>query len=787
MRINIAVTSALLTLLTGIIVWSLQPTQKAFSWVELSNYDYLIGYIPGQSERPTGPFPTLGEYQAAIDAMTQAVGGRYYPYAAIGKMGRRLILQSGESYPLFREEYVSSGYFEARRVTAQYGRLLQSDEEHSVVLGYRLAREIFGDPSQAVGQLVTLETPNSSQSAEEVAIVGVLSPSPAQDPDIDTDDALIGSLEPELQADGLPSMLPLFLQVSFHSQAEVQRVVPELNAWTKEYFGEYGDIATANSLVDRRQSYIESTLPKIAARRVTFVTFGIALAASALLVLYAQSYWYLLRRRQLLGVEKALGATRRHLALRLIGAQLPWGILGGLLGWVGLWSLYSILPRVFLMRPPVVVLGVSLLIPALALLVLAVAISLPILTQSAMSLLRGRAKGSRVRPLLWLVYGGLALALAGGLAASQVFSQVEQESGALKAQFGLMYTLQAGAAVIDDRVERAFEAGTDFAPIFSEADARDLEALEGVREAAMAQTIPNLTVTLDGVSAQLRAVAAGETYLDFMELQLAQGDATGCVLGSEAAEQLGAALGQTLVLAGLEGPIPCTVTGILGTPPELWSWLVQDLPELIAPPSDGLGLPLPDYTANPFRSIRILLKLGSPEAEQAVRDWQEANFPDVQAEVIPYTPDVETLLSSLRVQAQLFLLIALLAAALSTWGIIGGFLALLEAERFQIALDRALGLSLRHMTRRWWLQTLGLGFISAILGLGVGYLLTARLYNALALDIPNLPSREALVFSPEIVLAIVIALFILSAGLTFMASRWLKRQSSLTLLKEGVL
>lgn len=788
MRFVCGVTAMLLSLLIGVTVWALMPTHKVFSWVETSELDYLVGALPSSGRPPIPPAVPFNHYPEALESLRAQVKGRYFPYVSLGTLGRRLTLKSGHSFPIFNESYVSEGFFKARQVNAQYGRLVHQGDESAIVLGHKLAREIFGDPSLAVGQAVELGSPISPNNVQSVEIIGVLTPSPAQDPHLDVDEGIVGILGSDLAAEVFNNLdiLPLIINIRFRLSSDIQDILPELEMWAKGYFGSEGRVVSANSFVDDRRITIQRTLPRIAARHVTFVSFGITLAFSALLALYAQSYYHLLRRRQLLGVEKALGATRRQLTLRLIGTQLPWGLVGGLLGGFGVWSLYDILPKVFLTRPPIIVLVAAVLTPLLALLVLAAVASWPLLTQSAMSLLRGRMKGSRVRPLFILVYGGLAFALAGGLAASQVFVQVQREVEALQTQFGLMYSLQAGDAVIDDRTDRAFEAGSDFSPVFTSQDAKALEDLRGVREATVAQTLPNLSVTFNDVSTQLRAVAADDQYLEFMELQLIKGDAAGCVLTETSASDLGIAVGQELVLAGLQGPLPCQISGILQNPPELWSWLVQDLPELIVPPLDGLGLPLPGYNAIPFRSIRILVKLSSPEAELAVREWQATNFPDVQAELLPYTPDVETLLSSLRIQAQLFLLISLLAAVLSIWGIIGGFLALLEAERFRIALDRALGLSLQRMSRRWWFQTLGLGLLSSLLGLAIGYLFTVRLYNALALNIPNLPSRDTLVFSSELVIIIIFVLFILSAGLTLMATRWMKRQSSLTLLKEGV-
>lgn len=785
MRLNLIVSAALLSLLTGVLVWALRPTHKVFSWVELSSRDYLIGYLPGRGQPFGEAQVTLEDYADAIEDLESRVPGDYAPFAAVGRMGRRVHLPSGESFPLFREEYVSANYFEARRVHAEEGRLLRPGETGSVVIGHLLAREHFDRPSDAVGETVNLKRPGAEGAGEQVEIVGVLAPSPAQDPDIDTDEALIGTLDSQLQPGSILASMPLFLHATFHDEADARRLVPRIEPWAESYFGSGGGVAAANSFVERRRARIEQTRPRVEARRHTFLGFAAALIASALFALYGQSYLHLLRRRQLLGVEKALGATRRQLALRLVGAQVPWGVVGGLLGWIGLWSLYDILPRAFLTRPPPAVLAAAMGAPMIALLLLAALVSVPVLTQPSMALLRGRVKSRRVRSLLVLVYGGLALALAGGLAANEVYLQVQRESGALEGHFGRMYALQAGDPVIDDRVSRAFEAGGGFSPVFSSRDARELEGLAGVEAATVAQSIPELGVTHEAKSRALSAVVGDSDYLPFMALPLLAGDPSGCVLSEDAVGDLGVAIGQTITLAGLTGPIPCRVSGVLQQPPAVWSWLVEDLPQIVAPPMDGLGLPLPGYTATPFGSTRILARLATPDGERAIEVWQARHHPEVEAEVVPYTPDVEVLLANLRGQAQLFLLIALLAGALSVWGIVGGFLALLEAERFRIAVDRALGLSIQRIAWTWWLQTLALALISGVVGVLMAAFFAHRLYNALALDIPNLPSRDVLGVSSEIILAIGLGLVALSGALTWMMARRIRRRSAMSQLKEG--
>lgn len=787
MRLNLTIAAAALSLLVGVVVWALQPTQKAFSWVATVHLDYLAGFVPGRSGlEPGAPPPnSMLDYDDALASLGSSVTGPYHAFGAMGTLGRRLVLEDGASHPLFFEQFVTPGFYGARQVGARHGRLPDPAATDEIVLGHQLAREMFPDPANAVGMTVTLAAEHVSQRA---VIVGVLEPSPAQNPVVDVDmgvAAPLGAYFSGARA-GLAAMLPLHLNIVFHDEADAERLSPRIETWVEEYFGPQGEMVRTTELMSEgARAELEQTSADVAARRVTFIAFGLLLAAAALCALYAQAHFRLLRQRQLLGVEKALGATRKQLAVRLVVTQLPWGVLGGLLGWAGLWSLYDLLPRVFLTRPPAVVLLTSLAVPIVALLALTAIVSLPLLTSSAMELLRGRLKGDRVRPILRLVYGGLALALAGGLTASQVHLQVQREIAALERQFGGMYALQTGSAHIDDRLERSFEGPGSLDPTFTVADAHSLAKVPGVRAATVAQALPNLGVSLDSRTERLRATAAGPGYLELMGLALARGDAGGCVLSQAAADGLTAGVGSTLTLAGLTDPVPCEVTGIMRDPHELWSWLVIDLPELIVPPLDGIGLPLPGYTAQPFRSIRVLLELSGSDAEEAVTDWLAANHPGAAAEVITYAPDVEQLLSSLSLQAQLFLLIASLAAALSVWGIVGGFLALLDAERFRIALDRALGLTMSHMRRQWWVRTAGLGLASAAIGVAGGYLLSARLYNALALDIPNLPSREALGLSPTLLLAVAALLLALSTALTLIAARWLARQSTLTLLKEG--
>ncbi|MBX3144356.1 MAG: ABC transporter permease [Trueperaceae bacterium] len=785
MRVIVTLTAALVSILIGTTIWSLLPTTKAFSWVELSSSDYLVGDLfpddtPGRKLVPLIDFPE------AIASLRSAVSGDYHVYAAIGQLGKRGRLENGESFPIFKEDYVSSEYFSARAVIIGHGRMFETGEAGVYVIGHALARRLFGDPASAVGQKLWLYPASAvdGPNREPSEIVGVLAPSPAQDPDNDPDEALVGSLEALTTLSGLYEVMPLhlYLVVGGTNQTET---LSRIEAWSRGFFGRDGTIAQLNVLADHRALTIAETRPRIETRRKVLLLFGSALSISALLALYAHSYWYLLQRRQSLGVDKALGATRSRLVARLMLAQLPWGGLGSAFGVAGLWSLYDIIPGTFLTRPPSLVTLLAAGAPLTALLILSALVSVPLVHAPAMELIRGKIEGGRVRLLLILVYGGLAITIAGGLAATRVQDQVRAESEALASQFGLMYSVQAGNPFIDPRAERAFEAA-DFVAAFNDADTEAIALLPGVRATSLAQAMPRLELRSDNSSTSVLAVAADRAYVALMGLRVVEGDNSGCVLVPSVARDLGVRVGDAVSITGLTGPVMCQVSGLLETHNPLWSWLVTDLPDVITPPLDGIGLALPGNTATPFTSTRVLMRFDSETAEDAVKTWLASSHPGLRAEVVPTTPDVETLLVSLRLQAGLFSLMAGLAVVLCVWGIIGGFLALLDAKRFETALDRALGLSLDGITRRWWSQMVVYSSLSAILGVAGAHLTTRALFDALALDVPNLPRADHLPLDAGSILLVALLLAVLSAVLSLTGRRWVARRSALQLLKEGV-
>lgn len=152
MRLNLTIGSALLGLLVGMVAWALHPSYKAFSWVETVELDYFAGFLPDRTAFGPGDLPPLSiaDYEAALSSLTATVQGDYDASVGIGGMGRRLVLEGGESHPVFFEQYVTPGYFAGRNVGAALGRLPEPGELGVVVIGHAFAERVFADPRSAV-------------------------------------------------------------------------------------------------------------------------------------------------------------------------------------------------------------------------------------------------------------------------------------------------------------------------------------------------------------------------------------------------------------------------------------------------------------------------------------------------------------------------------------------------------------------------------------------------------------------------------------------------------------
>ena len=783
MRLIITLSATLVTLLVGFTTWNLLPDNQVFSWIESSGNEYLIGSPSSTADRDSASFLGMTQYEAAIADLRSTVTGNYHVYASVGVLGQRLEVESDVSFPIFRQDYVSLEYFPARNLTLRAGRLFHSNEPDAYVLGADLAREMFGRAEDAVGRHVRLYSNQPGQLDRQVEIVGVLEPSPAQDPDHDPDSALVGNLSGLLERSSLYERVPLHLfMVLPHDEGAAE--MSEVQAWSSGFMGAQAQVQQINALVDRRASTIESLNPRIGARRIIMLGFGLVISIAALLALYAHAFWRLLRRLQLLGIDKALGAPTGRLIRTMVLENVPWCVLGSAVGIAVIFQWHVWFPTVFLTTPPLIVLAVASLVPLVALSALAALVSRSLVTAAPMELIRGKVQGARVRPLMAMVYVGLALALAGGLAAFTVERLVEAEVAALESQYGFLLSLQAGNPVLDPRSEQAFESG-EFRPVFTPQDAAELRSLRSVEGAALAQAIPNMEILTSHGRTTAMAMAADASYMGLMGLILAEGDSSGCVMTPGLATRLDTTIGDTVQLEGVSDKIDCRLTGILAPPAPLSDWLIEDLPELIAPPIDGLGLALPGYEGDTFASTRILLRPTRNSEGQDVLQWLEDTHPALKAELVPTAPKAADLLFNLAAQAQLFSLMSAFALTLSVWAIIGGFWALLDAERFKIALDRALGQTVGAIAKRWWQQLTYLGIASLTVGAVLGHFASIALYDALALDIPNLPLSNPQRLDPVAVIGASFLIIALSSLLSVAGHRWLTSRSTLELLKEG--
>lgn len=538
--------SFLLALIVGLGGWLLVFGARAVRWVEGSSRDYVVGRDPTLEPRSDANL-SLSHFGEALRALQRSVPGDYRAYAKTSLTGRRIELEDGASFPLFRELYVSATFFSARGVEVQRGRLWDEAEGGAAVIGYGLARRLFGAAQLAVGKRVRLYAPGAVTNTEEKVIVGVLGPSPSQDPELDADDALVLPLARRLEEE---QGEPLYLFVRFEGASEAERVVPHMRAWSEAHFGPEGIAEPIDNLVQERGRFAEDALESLAARRITLVTFTVLLTLAMVTTLYTHLGWsYALERRRL-GLERALGASRVGATLAFAKGQLLWSLIGGGAGGIGLWLLGPRLgARLGSLEPPLLLLAA--LVPSLTLLPLLVATLAPLMRQPvAVSLRPPRPRGCARLPI-YLAYGGLSLALSGGIAATQVYLHLRGEASGLEARFSRLYTLQTGASVLDFRAERALEA-LQAVPAFGGEDVRALTSLPGVRRGSLAQTLPHLTVSSGGRQLSAWTVVADGAYMGLLGLSYGEGTGApeGCAVSRRVADALRVGIGARLELSG---------------------------------------------------------------------------------------------------------------------------------------------------------------------------------------------------------------------------------------------
>jgi hypothetical protein len=229
----------------------------------------------------------------------------------------------------------------------------------------------------------------------------------------------------------------------------------------------------------------------------------------------------------------------------------------------------------------------------------------------------------------------------------------------------------------------------------------------------------------------------------------------------------------------------------------LYPWLIADFPQVITPALPGLGPFIEDsqgrnmVPTDRFYSTRILFRLSPGSNLAQVQSRFQTLNPTLRFQIVRYAPGAERALENLRWQTQLFLGLAILSCTLSIWGLISGFLALLDAQRYRLALERVIGLNLVSLQRQWWIQTLAFCGVSGTLGGGLALLLSTPLYNAFGLEVPSgepgnvLPIVTSIQTRGVFYILLVVALVFLTLTLVKIGVVYFKSQSVPRLLKEG--
>ena len=800
-RLTLVAACALIALASGLVAWAIQPATKAFAWQSQDAFTYLIAPDPqARSLRNLTPF---SKWSAVSSQLRRDAPGDYWLYASQGTMGQRLVLPSGREFPIYTTYYASEEYTLARQMGLIAGRLPKPDEGDAVALGYLFAKKIFPDPAAALGARVSLATPGLRDAQgrpkrEAVRIVGLLKPSPLQDPFFDVDAGLLRPLGPYLRDDEFAGRQTLDLIVQFKNPADASRLVPLVRAWVGKHLGPAFMVASTWSLSGSDRP--APLGPQVKARRDTLLALGLVVAFSALLATHALLLVPFMRTRRRLGIDLTLGRTRGGCLRDVTAETLPWLVLGAALGVAALGLLPSLTFEALKDRPPTGVALFALATPILAFSVLIASMIWPVVGLAPVRVIHaGLSSGQARRVLVSLAVGcGLVLLAAGG--AWSVERRVNAEAQALDARYTRLWSLQSGAVVLDTRLDRAFESDLTMEAAFGEADAQALarmptfaaavlseplprlEVRAGERSAAvLGEALPRLGVRAGGRSATVLAATAGPGYLELVGLRLARGSSGGCLVTPNLASTLKVGVGDTLQLAGLAGPVPCQVTGLLAAPTELVRWLIADLPELIAPPLAGLGLLVPGRTRTAGHSSRILVRLADGvsdrAASQVIHAWLAGKAYAASIEFIPYAPNAREQTSTLRGQARLFLVLAAAGGLLAALAVVSGLQALLDAEAQEVALDRALGWPLSYWARAHFQRFVVVGGAVGLAAVAGTALLATRLYAALALDVPGLPAAGANAVSIVALAATLTAVTLIAGVSTILGWRRASRQS----------
>ena len=783
-------TCAVLALVIGAASWAAWPTGRSYSFITESHNDYVLDAGNSDASVSSKKFMSVTQTVKMADGIKNIVGDNAFvysvPFAEGGtlKFGTKEI-KSATGVPAYGE------YVAARNLSLLAGRWPKSDSGE-VALGFAAAKRLADKPETLIGKTVLY-----GAFDDPFHVVGVVRASEGQDDNQDPDAGFVRFFDPQVKTkDELFELnkknLPLRITVSFKKQPSPV-MLRSLNSFVRRTLPGY----EFKDLQAGQQKDLGNVIERVRGRGQTLTLFAAALAIAGLCTLFAYTLSGLLRRRALMGVDKALGASRTRLLRALLVGQLVPAALGAALGTAALMGLPSLAKDVFVGSLPLGVGAIAFLLPTLSLLLLTATLGGGALRESSYAMLRGATPGQHLGTLLALMGLGLSLALGGAFTALGVRQHVNGQVRLLESNFAPLWALETGGAGADKR--RGFDLGFS-APLLQTRDADALSRVPGVQVAAVAQRINGRLRHGDKSAFTFKAIATDPRYFKLLNLPpLVVGNTTGCVSSAALKRTLGANLGDEISIQGVDRVVRCKLTGVLAPANPLYTWLIVDYPQFVAPPLPGLGTEMRNasgkvaYDTSVFRSERVLLKLAPGVTSAEVRLAFLERRPELRGkfQITPYAPDAKTLLGALRVQAQLFLALAALACALCLYGVVTGFLAVLDASRFRLAVERSYGLTVRALRRRWAGFGMLLGAVVGGAGLAIASAFTPALYNAFSLDAPAaipgeiLPAARVILPDVATLLAVGAVVLVLAVGLVMVGTGWLRRQSLLGLLKEG--
>nr|WP_189072208.1 ABC transporter permease [Deinococcus sedimenti] len=690
--------------------------------------------------------------------------------------------------------WVMGEYLKGRQLTLLAGREPRVNQPE-LVLSETVARQLTDTPVALIGQKITL---NTRISGDQYTVTGIVRSSLWRSED-DPDAGGYRVVDPaqpglsELDAGVLRHATPRLTVVFQH--APTAATVAALEQYVASNL-------PGLFLIDEQAEQTASADRQAIARRVQQRSVSLPLLAallggSGLVSLGTVLLAGLLRRRALLGVDLALGATRRRLRWTLVWTTLWPALLGTTLGTALVTRVPVVLPEVLTGQPPAQVLALAWTLPNFTLLLLSLLVSGGVLRDSAFGLLRGVRPGQFVRPLLGLMVFSFVLALGGLLSALGVKEKLDAQTTRIRNDFSRVLEV----TTTGDPENRTGAGLSRTSRRITVADLDWFRRLDDVASASAAERLnPNFQIL--GKTVPIDRPVAGDDLIDVLGIRVLSGTEGGCLLSRTQSVRLGIHVGGVIGVPTATGVLPCPVSGITADPDDLKRFVMQNFPALLVPARLGLKgrqdstgrATGHELTVTGLTTTNVLLRLRhdvSPETVRALHRQIQQKFPGMSFALRPYAPNIDVLLGRLRNQQLLFLALAALGSVMTFTGLLGSFVAYLDARRYRIALDRAQGMSVNRLRAGWLAAGSGLGATGAGLALVTAATLTPALYNAFSLDAPVGMSRELL---PSAALALpgsltltVAAIVIVLLGLVLatLGDRWLSRQSLTALLKLG--